>query len=594
MTNTRGAPDVQVRGLSRWPLAAAFVAAALAALPAQVPQFRAGVDVVEVEATVLDAERDPVRGLTATHFSIYENGKLQPIVLFSEEQYPEADGPLSTAVEDTAPDVSQRRYSDRRLIALIVDDFALPSSPAASAQLVADMKLIAKDVVAQMGLKDFVSIVHTRDTRYFPDFTNNRRKLFDSINSIEPPLEAEKMYLTMQSRGRMGGMVALLDVVGYMSKWPQHRKTVIYVSRGTGGSVLGGTTMNRLRDLITMARESGISISTIDPSGLRISTSGLTLLQTMAENTGGVSGINSNDMLSHVEQIFHETRSYYLIGYRRTGPNDGKLRKLEVKVNRPGVLVSARSGVYAPGPRDVVIGRPADPFDAEVDVAVQALTLGVGDERRLSTYAVDRNGSLTAVAEITAKEAAAKRWANGATVEATITRGPGTPVTMARGRIEPGSRAALLEIPGTAAGDAPAGTLHFNAKIIAADGSSVEDGTDVRSGSDLLEEPTVYRAGPSARARLSPVAEFQFVRTERMHLEFVAQKPITHSLARVLRRNGQPLGAEPVVSQKSIDGKTVLVAEFSLSFLAPADYAFELFVRSGEDAERKLVAFRVR
>jgi VWFA-related protein len=577
-------------GTKRLLVAGASLCLAVSVLAAQqVPQFRAGVDVVEVEATILDANRRPVRGLSQAHFTILENDKPQPIILFSEEEYPEADGPLSTAVEDTAPDVSQRRYADRRLIAVVVDDYALPSGLGASMPLVRDMKSIVTDIVDHMGLKDFVSIVHTRDTRYFPDFTNNRRKLFDSIAAIEPPLPLERAYLQMITRNQMGGLPALQSVVDYMAKWPQHRKVIVYVSSGSGGGSFQGRTLYRMIDLIKAAREAGISISAIDPGGLRISTGGLAQLKTLADETGGYAGINSNDLQRPVEQIFQETRSYYLIGYERTGPNDGKFRKLELRVNRPGLLITTRTGVYAPGPRDIIVKGPV-PFDPDVDVAVESLARTTNG-RPWAAYSVQHRDSLTVVGELSAIEVAAKRWAGGANVEAIVTRGAGTLVTSQRGRVVAGERSVAFELPVPAGGD---GAYHVSIKAVASDGATLENGGDPTPPTGLLEAPTVFRAGAAPRAPWHPVAEFQFARTERMRLEFGELKPTTDRMVRVLRRTGEALNVEPLIGQKSIDGKTIVTAEFRLSFLAQGEYAFELLARSGSEFERKLIAFRVR
>ena len=94
--------------------------------PQAPPVFRAGVDIFELEVTVLDRNREPVRGLTSADFTVTEAGRAQPIVAFSEVEFPDYDGPLTTAVEDVAPDVTARRYADRRLIAIVMDDFGMP------------------------------------------------------------------------------------------------------------------------------------------------------------------------------------------------------------------------------------------------------------------------------------------------------------------------------------------------------------------------------------------------------------------------------------------------------------------------------------
>ena len=68
--------------------AAAWGAGSVLALLAQQtpsesqPTFRVGVDVVQVDVSVLDQSRRPVRNLTATDFTVLEDGKARPIVAF--------------------------------------------------------------------------------------------------------------------------------------------------------------------------------------------------------------------------------------------------------------------------------------------------------------------------------------------------------------------------------------------------------------------------------------------------------------------------------------------------------------------------------
>lgn len=71
----------------------AGVAAVLAADPLQqVPsgqaQFRAAVDLVQLDVSVLDRDRRPVRGLTAADFTILENGRARGRVGRSQPERP--------------------------------------------------------------------------------------------------------------------------------------------------------------------------------------------------------------------------------------------------------------------------------------------------------------------------------------------------------------------------------------------------------------------------------------------------------------------------------------------------------------------------
>jgi VWFA-related protein len=69
----------------------------------------------------------------------------------------------------------------------------------------------------------------------------------------------------------------------------------------------------------------------------------------LADDTGGFSVKNANDLTRGIERIADESRVYYLLGYIPTNAKqDGKFRKIEVKLNRKDVKIRARKGYYAP------------------------------------------------------------------------------------------------------------------------------------------------------------------------------------------------------------------------------------------------------
>jgi hypothetical protein len=100
-------------------------------------------------------------------------------------------------------------------------------------------------------------------------------------------------------------------------------------------------------------------------------------LQSLAEDSGGAAAINRNDYSGFFTRIVRDSSSYYLLAYDpRSKKQDSKLRRLEVKVSRPGLTVRARRA-YVPrmasstDPRDArernaatSPGMPADLRDA--------------------------------------------------------------------------------------------------------------------------------------------------------------------------------------------------------------------------------------
>jgi hypothetical protein len=76
------------------------------------PTFRTGVDVVQVDVSVLDKDRHPIQGLTNADFTVLEDGKPRPIVAFVPVNLaePERASALPAAwVRDVAPDVTTNR-----------------------------------------------------------------------------------------------------------------------------------------------------------------------------------------------------------------------------------------------------------------------------------------------------------------------------------------------------------------------------------------------------------------------------------------------------------------------------------------------------
>jgi VWFA-related protein len=68
----------------------------------------------------------------------------------------------------------------------------------------------------------------------------------------------------------------------------------------------------------------------------------------LAQSTGGLFFDSTNDLREGFDRIRDDLRNYYLLGYTSTNDTfDGRFRRIEVKVNRPGVTVAARKGYFA-------------------------------------------------------------------------------------------------------------------------------------------------------------------------------------------------------------------------------------------------------
>jgi hypothetical protein len=77
---------------------------------------------------------------------------------------------------------------------------------------------------------------------------------------------------------------------------------------------------------------------------LRFSQQGL---MSLVEGTGGKAVVNNNDLAAVFDNVNEELGGYYVLGYYpRETTKQGRFRKIDVKVDRPGVKLSFREGYF--------------------------------------------------------------------------------------------------------------------------------------------------------------------------------------------------------------------------------------------------------
>jgi VWFA-related protein len=344
-----------------------------------VARFETRVDLVTVDVSVLDGDRRPVRGLTAADFTILENGKPQEIQAFSAVDLPDVEVASAPWIRDVAPDVTRNDdLADRRIVAIVLDD-ALPMSVGGlTGNLITYVKKMASEVVNQLGPRDLAAVIFPLQKSNGQDFTSDRARLLKAINRYTGNL-ADR---AMEHLGIMDapGIIAtrreflyrsLLSTVRMLTEnlteLPQRRKALILVSEGIpldieemfpqialssgSGAVSQPALVSELHDTFVAAQRANVSIYPIDPGGLRVTQSiTVDFLKGLATATGGYAVVDTNDTATGIRQIFRENSSYYLLGYAAPDPKmEGRFRKIQVKVNKPGLTVRARTGYFERG-----------------------------------------------------------------------------------------------------------------------------------------------------------------------------------------------------------------------------------------------------
>jgi len=341
------------------------------AAPQQPPTFRTGIDVVQVDVSVLDRNRRPVKGLSAADFTVLENGKRQPIVAFAPVDIPDAVDPPAPWMRDVAPDVSTNDLSIRRVVVLVLDDAYMPFDPAVSAFA----KRIGHNVVDRLGPNDLAAVAFTMYGKR-QEITNDRQRLLAAIDSLipHPTMQAAPSRFSAAAgppmptgrtgpgpcayRGTYGCVIdTLTHAADALANAPPGRKTLIYISTGVPydfsmENLEAANDIRGVQEMFRTLQQANVNIYAFDPSGLTaegIIGARLDAMRMFAENTGGRAVIATNTPWDHVAQVFQENSSYYLLGFRSTNAKaDGSFRRIEVKVDRPDVETRTRSGYYAP------------------------------------------------------------------------------------------------------------------------------------------------------------------------------------------------------------------------------------------------------
>jgi VWFA-related protein len=353
----------------------AVVAAGAVTLAAQDRQtFRSGVDLIQLDVSVLDRDRRPVRGLTLADFTLLEDGKPQRIVAFNAIDVPEPEPALEAAapwVREVAPDVRRNTGPDGRLFTIVMDDGLIPFEP----WMIEHAKAIARGVVDRLRPGDLASVIFTASNQHAQDFTDDRALLHRAIDRFRGGWSGCGGLTEGQFSSFIDGpMNVLFHSMQSLSSAPQRRKSVIFVSVSLPN--LRGDYIKQ--EMYRRARFANVSIYPIDPSGSRMEAFLMAkelaagcepgppppraagnfhllirgLLETAAENrhalnevaanTGGRAILHNDDGVQAIEKILEENASYYVLGYETSRVGD-QFRRIEVKVERPGVTVRSRN-----------------------------------------------------------------------------------------------------------------------------------------------------------------------------------------------------------------------------------------------------------
>jgi VWFA-related protein len=360
------------------------------------PRFRSGIDLVVLDVSVLDGDRHPVRALTAQDFTVLEDGKPQTISSFTAVDVPDQPAePHAAWTRSVAPDVSRNAdfTPEGRVISLVLDD----GTPM-NAEEVTRVKTYGRKVIEEMGEADLGAVVFALDKRGGQEFTHDRQRLLAAIDRFNGGLlvnefDGGKTVRATYDRFSLPALTLYNQTIGvlegvadYLATLPQRRKAVFFVSvgvpidvaaavqrqnlsNGDDGGTVNGDLGRKFMRVCAAAARANVTVYAIDPGGLRVveGTLNQRFLDSVAGNTGGFAILNTDDPAPGIKQAFQENASYYLLGYQPANTRvDGRFRRIEVRVNRPGLTVRSRTGYYEAEPSAKAATATASPLESAI------------------------------------------------------------------------------------------------------------------------------------------------------------------------------------------------------------------------------------
>jgi VWFA-related protein len=357
-------------------------------------------DLVLTNIVVRDKKTgEVVRGLTADDFQVLENGKPQKIVSFDFQSVDQA-APLNEAtVNGKAPNsimgsmnrsATSTELRNHRLIVMFFDITSMQPEDLERAQDAArnyiNQQMHPADLVAVVSLDQSLSLDR--------DFTANKQLLLNAVNSYSGTQGAgfqsgatstsnqvedttsftadEQEYNDVNTDRELFAFADIAHSLAYINE----KKSLLYFSGGIQRD--GIENQASLHAAINASVRANMSIYSVDARGLEAisplgdastgslrGTSGYNgaalqnnldsnfntqeVMATLSSDTGGKAFFDSNDFSPAFQRIQQDTSAYYEIGFRSTDTRqDGRYRRLTIKINRPNVKLEYRPGYYAP------------------------------------------------------------------------------------------------------------------------------------------------------------------------------------------------------------------------------------------------------
>jgi VWFA-related protein len=322
-------------------------------------RIQSEVELVAVEVAALDKGGNSVNDLKMENFRILEDGKEQRIESFDK------------AVESTQ---NIERMNDNaplkgKTVLILFDDGTISGE-----NIKRSRDSAALFVKEHMKPQDWFAIASFGfDLEILQNLSNDPQKILKAI--AQSTSRGSSSPSVVQSEG----LLRALEDINISVERLKGQKSVLVYSRSS--FVSSNLSEKLYKAALTSAKRSNVAYHVVDPGGLTATQSsesssrglpdsmsrmgsmdsmnaggGVSALKSLAYETGGTAIFNSNNYDSELTKVNTRLSNYYIIGFSSSNPkHDGKLRKLDVRIDRKDVLLKYRDSYYDRRPVDLIV-----------------------------------------------------------------------------------------------------------------------------------------------------------------------------------------------------------------------------------------------
>jgi len=313
---------------------------------------------ITVNVVVTDKSGQPVSGLQENDFTLLDNKRPQKLTSFRAVAGPSSDIPIKLIlvvdeVNDTFVNVANERTYVGKFLQANNGKLALPTS-----------LVFFSDSGATIG----------RET------TQDGDALFAELNS-----DKNSLRTIGRAQGAYGAgdrlqlsMRALQGLIQVEEAQPG-RKLVVWISPGWPllanplDTLTERTRQQIYSNVVTLSshlREAGITLYNVNPLGAGDTRGVFTYeeylkgvnkpnqvqfgnlgLQVLAQQSGGLVLLSSNDIAGEIAKCISDAKAYYVISFAGAPPDEkNNYHALGVKIDKPGLAARTRTGYYAQEP----------------------------------------------------------------------------------------------------------------------------------------------------------------------------------------------------------------------------------------------------